>query len=672
MVSGTGEAPSGIVCYESDGFPEDYRGTLLVGSWGDHRIDQFVLKPRGASFEAIPHPIIKGGQDFRPVGLAVAPDGSLYVTDWVSKEYKLHGKGRVWRVSSKVDHHRESNVIGDAKGHHSTTELVKSLDSPILNTRRLAARQLATTDDGRKWLDKIRHDKNSGERSRFEATRASADYVETEPHLNIDAVDLSDPFIMSKAIHQIAGQLLNFGTLVQASPNSDGTIKSLIEQLSKPAAWAETDDTRKQDLRQMMMMLAFRMKFPNETSLAHLGIERKHPLIRRLAVQWIGEENLKELRPDVEFVLASEPMTTDLFMACLASLSLLDGVAPREFEKTPPAQYLLEIVTNSQRPATLRATALRLLSPTQKELDAKLLGEMLATKEPDLRRETVRTLQHSTIAERDQLLRGVASDESLDVNVRADAVAGLGAFNPSAPMENETRDLLIKLTSNGTDLAIRLEAIRALRGIVKLSANQSPRDAVARDRLQQLTSNLARESDVVRKALSEALEFCLGSPVKSSPESLLAEMITTESDQPGNSEFGRRTFFHVNAAGCYKCHTIGGRGGLVGPDLTVIARTMDRKKLAESILEPGKEISPQFTTWAIETKSGKTLTGLLLGEEVNGDLRLGNSQGEVFFVPFNDIETRTPLKTSIMPEKLHETMTKTELYDLISFLGKLR
>ena len=101
MVAGTGEAPSGIVCYENDSFPEDYLGTLLVGSWGDHRIDQFVLEPKGASFTSKAKPIIHGGENFRPVGLAIAPDGSLYFSDWVLKDYKLHGKGRVWRVSAK-------------------------------------------------------------------------------------------------------------------------------------------------------------------------------------------------------------------------------------------------------------------------------------------------------------------------------------------------------------------------------------------------------------------------------------------------------------------------------------------------------------------------------------------------------------------------------------------
>ncbi len=46
MVSGTGEAPSGILAYEHDAFPEEYLGNLIVTSWGDHRIDRFRLRPK--------------------------------------------------------------------------------------------------------------------------------------------------------------------------------------------------------------------------------------------------------------------------------------------------------------------------------------------------------------------------------------------------------------------------------------------------------------------------------------------------------------------------------------------------------------------------------------------------------------------------------------------------
>ena len=94
MVAGTGEAPSGIVVYESDQLPAEYRGDLLVTSWGDHRIERFHLTPRGASYGATLKPLITGGENFRPVGIATAPDGSLYISDWVDKSYPCTARGR--------------------------------------------------------------------------------------------------------------------------------------------------------------------------------------------------------------------------------------------------------------------------------------------------------------------------------------------------------------------------------------------------------------------------------------------------------------------------------------------------------------------------------------------------------------------------------------------------
>ena len=98
MVAGTGEAPCGVLSYNANYLPAEYRGTLLVTSWGDHRIERYRLEPRGASFRSVMEPVVVGGEDFRPVGIAMAPDGSLYFSDWVDKSYDLHGKGRIWRL----------------------------------------------------------------------------------------------------------------------------------------------------------------------------------------------------------------------------------------------------------------------------------------------------------------------------------------------------------------------------------------------------------------------------------------------------------------------------------------------------------------------------------------------------------------------------------------------
>ena len=54
MTAGTGEAPSGMLAYESDHAAGRVSGRrCLVTSWGDHRIDRFRLEPHGASFRAI-------------------------------------------------------------------------------------------------------------------------------------------------------------------------------------------------------------------------------------------------------------------------------------------------------------------------------------------------------------------------------------------------------------------------------------------------------------------------------------------------------------------------------------------------------------------------------------------------------------------------------------------
>jgi putative membrane-bound dehydrogenase-like protein len=89
MVCGVGEAPTAIVAHA---------GSLWVTSWGDHRVERYRLVPRGASFTAEREIVVQGNADFRPTGMAVAPDGSIYFGDWQLRDYEVHGHGRIWRL----------------------------------------------------------------------------------------------------------------------------------------------------------------------------------------------------------------------------------------------------------------------------------------------------------------------------------------------------------------------------------------------------------------------------------------------------------------------------------------------------------------------------------------------------------------------------------------------
>src|SRR5207248_1723923 len=130
-----------ILSYESGGLPNEYLGSLLVAAWADHRVERYVPKPRGSSFAAERKPFLEGGRDFRPVGIALAPDGSLFVSDWVLRDYNLHGRGAVWHVKRK-----------DAKTPRRPDLPREALFSIHRPAREAAARTLAADNEGRAFL----------------------------------------------------------------------------------------------------------------------------------------------------------------------------------------------------------------------------------------------------------------------------------------------------------------------------------------------------------------------------------------------------------------------------------------------------------------------------------------------------------------------------------------
>lgn len=108
MLAGTGEAPCDVICYAPRaaaafrGLPATWHGQLLVASWTDHTIEAYELPDAAHPFaRAAKKVLVQGGADFRPVAFAVAPDGSLFISDWVKRNYELHGFGRVWHVRAK-------------------------------------------------------------------------------------------------------------------------------------------------------------------------------------------------------------------------------------------------------------------------------------------------------------------------------------------------------------------------------------------------------------------------------------------------------------------------------------------------------------------------------------------------------------------------------------------
>ena len=95
MICGTGEAPTAVVFH---------RGYLWVTSWGDHRIERYQLSRKDdGSYGAELTVIVQGDEDFRPTGMSVAEDGSLWFADWINRSYPVHSQGRIWRLQLPED-----------------------------------------------------------------------------------------------------------------------------------------------------------------------------------------------------------------------------------------------------------------------------------------------------------------------------------------------------------------------------------------------------------------------------------------------------------------------------------------------------------------------------------------------------------------------------------------
>jgi len=57
---------------------------------------------------------------------------------------------------------------------------------------------------------------------------------------------------------------------------------------------------------------------------------------------------------------------------------------------------------------------------------------------------------------------------------------------------------------------------------------------------------------------------------------------------------GKEIFWHNEVAGCFRCHKVGDRGGIVGPELTGIAARQDAACLVQSLLDPNATIAESY------------------------------------------------------------------------------
>ncbi len=439
----------------------------------------------------------------------------------------------------------------------------------------------------------------------------------------------ADPYLRHAAISALAAR-------------SDSIDEATVRQ------WSTSD--------QISALLARRRSQPKNVEWVRFFWQVDDPEIRFETLRWIADERLVAFLRDVESLLeqkSSDAQWDDyrLFEAALATWNTLSGDPQAG---VADAEMLMTRVRDRDASSRTRAFALRLLDPNHKDFTEEVWHTLLQTDDPLVRSELVRAVASSERPAASGFLASIASDPSQTMADRADAVAGLAGGGQSV------HDLLLRLAA-ADDRSLREEALRSLRF--------TSVDDRARRSLQGIAERYPKSADLVQAVLDPNV-VKRDRPELSDLNAWRSRLESVET--PVDLAAGRRIFHHASVGTCAKCHRHGGRGNVLGPDLTAASNVGDPERLLRALLQPSRDIDPQYYPRMLVTEDGHVFTGLLLRDGGGGKEVYRDNLGREQVFDTEKIVERKELTTSMMPEGLIDLMTDREIRDLIAFLDSRR
>jgi putative membrane-bound dehydrogenase-like protein len=711
-------SPTGMCIYEGKLLPEKYRGQPMHTDAGPRHVRAYHLKPSGASYEVDREDLVEGKDpSFRPSDVCVGPDGSVYVADWHDPRVGGHDMkdietGRIYRLAPKG-----SKVVNPAIDVSTNKGVIEALGSPNLAARAMAMAKLAEMKPSQslELLEPIGlqvKDPILRARALWQIARIGGDAWSRKSKAIRAAFNENDPQNLVLAL-RLAKEYLAF------TPKD---LVSLIEGMQKNPA---LDPSKRRDhsfLRESLIVLR------------DLGPETVKPLLYALMKQYDGKDRhflacigiavgtdpkrreailadfgkhfpdwneqvaglAFELRPPGVVPLLAKQLA-DVKKTDAQRLSLIDALATQEDHAAGPAM-LAVLKTGS---TTVRGRVLEKLRELLPSRWAKLktdpalaeaLKPLLAEKETQ--RAALEVVGSTGLESLGATVRALAQDGTSPVRTVAIATLGqlggeenarlltslsrtdevgptailaLGELSRQTPKGTiETLAGFLKEGAASRDAAvIALAASRegSLQLIALHTDKTLPAESVA------AAGRLLRSSpypDIQKRAVS-----LFPAPGKMDPKKLptVAEL----SRRKGDVARGRKLWEASlkSEVACAKCHMVAGKGGQIGPDLSMIGKKSPREALLESILHPSKAIADQYLTWSVTTKRGVIVQGLLIQDDETGVV-IRDAEGRDTRVGVKNIEKKEKVLKSLMPEDLVAHLSVEELVDLIEYLTTLQ
>jgi putative membrane-bound dehydrogenase-like protein len=692
----------GITFFDSDAYPEKYRGRLFMGNIHGNGINVDKIERNGSTYRGHSEPDFLRANDawFMPVVQKVGPDGSLYILDWYDQYHCYQDarrdpegidrlKGRLYRVRYK-DTPRAPRFNLAAE---TDDQLIGRLASPNIFYRELAQRLLRERNhaETRPKLEALALDESARRVSRLHSVwtlvgtgklgtdfhakllgsadptfrawgvRAAGNFRDVEPQLREKILTLAhDPSLDVRvqvviAAPKLAGVDPLPSLAVAVDPGHDDPLlgpivwRNLLPQL----------DERGGDFARVVGK-ADLLEAPGLTALVPRAVEKllgggklqpepAAALVSKLvssplegatedAARWaleIAAEALRDgriagkaredfvrvLKQALEPALASGAKSPIAFEAAIVALSWNDPGATQRIRET------LGSARPNAEQRLVAATAL-VAAGDPGVLDA--VGRILTDRES------------GEVEDRGQLL---ASLGRLDSPRVADVILERYArLEPS--LQPKAIELLTQRPAWTLPLldAVGRKAIpTSVLNVNQVRRLQASKDPAIRDRVRAAWGTVREGRNPAR-------------------EQVIDRMRTFLKDAQGDALAGSSVFQKV----CGQCHKIYGEGQEVGPEVTLNGRG-SYEQLLSNVFDPSLVIGTAYQATTVATRSGRTLTGLLV-EDSPQRVVLRIQGGAVETIPRAEVEESTLSPLSLMPEGIEAQLSPRELADLFAFI----
>jgi len=135
---------------------------------------------------------------------------------------------------------------------------------------------------------------------------------------------------------------------------------------------------------------------------------------------------------------------------------------------------------------------------------------------------------------------------------------------------------------------------------------------------------------------------------------------------PGNVGRGAQVY---DAAGCAACHTVRGRGGPDGPDLTDVGARSSPAYIRRSIVDPQADVPVGFKQIRAVTREGRRMTGVVVNEDTFS-IQFRDAAGTLHSYFKEELAEVATDRRTTMPG-FRERLEPTALDDLVAYLVSL-